>query len=202
MKDVLENHLKDQSFCLVHWMSITLFLRETRQESINLERKSYLIIPRIRIVRGGNLEGWHIGCRHWGVGNDGRIGNLLEKTQCERGDIFKKKRRIYLSNCRWTNQTPWRRSGPENIHLHTGTSNSRESHRFCWRIRRVSSTTTWWLISWCQWSDKLLLVHVRKLHIPPSRWTKSPALLPERRIIPYSTEIHWRLQNYKNEFGC
>ena len=26
-------------------------------------------------------------CRPWGVGNDGRIGNLLEKTQCERGDI-------------------------------------------------------------------------------------------------------------------
>ena len=41
-KDVLENHLKDQSFLLVHWLSITLFLRKTSQESINLERKSYL----------------------------------------------------------------------------------------------------------------------------------------------------------------
>ena len=40
------------------------------------------------------------------------------------------------------------------------------------------------------------LVQVRKLHLPPSRWTKSPTLLAERRIIPYSTEIHWRLQNY------
>ena len=38
----LENHLKDQSFRLVHWLSITLFLRKTSQESINLERKSYL----------------------------------------------------------------------------------------------------------------------------------------------------------------
>ena len=26
---------------------------------------------------GGNLEGWQIGCGHWGVGNDGRIRNLL-----------------------------------------------------------------------------------------------------------------------------
>ena len=34
--------LKDQSFSLVHWLSITLFLRKTSQESINLERKSYL----------------------------------------------------------------------------------------------------------------------------------------------------------------
>ena len=34
--------LKDRSFRLVHWLSITLFLRKTSQESINLERKSYL----------------------------------------------------------------------------------------------------------------------------------------------------------------
>ena len=27
-KGVLENHLKDQSFCLVHWLSITLLLRK------------------------------------------------------------------------------------------------------------------------------------------------------------------------------
>ena len=41
-KGVLENHLKDQSFRLVHWLSINLFLRNTNQESNNLERKSYL----------------------------------------------------------------------------------------------------------------------------------------------------------------
>ena len=41
-KDVLKNHLKDRSFRLVHWLSIALFLRKTSQESINLERKSYL----------------------------------------------------------------------------------------------------------------------------------------------------------------
>ena len=39
-KDVLENHFKDQSFRLVHCLSIALFLRQTSQESINLERKS------------------------------------------------------------------------------------------------------------------------------------------------------------------
>ena len=36
------NHSQDRSFRLVHWLSITLFLRKTSQESINLERKSYL----------------------------------------------------------------------------------------------------------------------------------------------------------------
>ena len=42
MKDVLGNHLKDLLFHLVHWLSITLQLRRISQESINLERKSYL----------------------------------------------------------------------------------------------------------------------------------------------------------------
>ena len=42
MKDVLGNHLKDQLFHLVHWLCIILSLRRTSQESINLERKSYL----------------------------------------------------------------------------------------------------------------------------------------------------------------
>ena len=36
-----------------------------------------------------------------------------------------KKRRIYFSHHRWTNQNPWRRSGPENIHLGTASTNSR-----------------------------------------------------------------------------
>ena len=38
-KDVLESLVKDLSFRLVHWLSITLFLRKTSQESMNLERK-------------------------------------------------------------------------------------------------------------------------------------------------------------------
>ena len=39
---VLEHHLKDRLFHLVHWLSITQKLRRISQESINLERKSYL----------------------------------------------------------------------------------------------------------------------------------------------------------------
>ena len=50
-RDVLENLLKDQLFRLVHWLSITLFLRKTSQESFTW------IVPRIRFVRGENLEG-------------------------------------------------------------------------------------------------------------------------------------------------
>ena len=158
-------------------------------------------VPRIRSVRGGNLEGWRTDCRPWGVGDGGRIGHLLEKTQCERGDISQR-RRIYFSNRRWTNQNTRRRSGTENIHLDTASTNSRRQYYFlsCW-IRRISSRTSR-LTSGCRWSDERLLVHVGKLHIPPSRWTQSQTLLAERGIIPYSTEIHWCFQNNSYEFWC
>ena len=55
-----------------------------------------------------------------------------KKTQCERGDISQRKRRIHFSNRRWTNQTSGRRSRPENIHLDTAATNSRRksSHLF------------------------------------------------------------------------
>ena len=61
MRDVLGNHLKDRSFRLVHWLSITLSVRKTSQESINLERKSYLdcssdtLCTRVRIWKGDIL---------------------------------------------------------------------------------------------------------------------------------------------------
>ena len=99
MKDVLGNHIKDRLSRLVHWLSITLYLRKTSQESIGLEMKSYWIIPWIRSVRGENSEGWQIGCRQWGVGNDGRIGNLRKKTQCKRS---------YISQRRWKIHNPSR----------------------------------------------------------------------------------------------
>ena len=167
------------------------------------KKKSYLDVPRIRSVRGRNLEGWHTGCRPWGVGNDGRIWNLPEKTQCKRGDISERKWNIYFSSRRWTNQTSWRRSETENVHLDTGSPNSRRrSKRFSRRIRRVSTTTTSRLKTGCRWSTKWFLVHFRKLHKPRSRWTKSQTLLADRRIIPYSTVIHWRLQNCTYKFGC
>ena len=86
-------------------------------------------------------------------------------------------KKMKKSSRRWTNQTFWTRSGSENIHLDSGTHNSRrKSHRFSWRIRWVSSTTSR-LTSGCRWSDKRFLVHVRKLHFPLSRWNQSQTLL-------------------------
>ena len=39
--------------------------------------------------------------------------------------IFPKQGEFIFSIRRWTNQNPWRRSGPENIHLGTASTNSR-----------------------------------------------------------------------------
>ena len=86
--------------------------------------------------------------------------------------------------------------------LMTASTNSRRKSRwFSWRIRRVSTTTSR-LTSGCRRSTKSFLVHVRKLHIPSSQRTSSSTPCAKRRIIPYSTEIHWRNQNYSYEFGC
>ena len=54
------------------------------------------------LYAGGIWKGY-TGFRPWGVGDGGRIRNLLKKTQCERGDISQRKKRIYFSNRRWTN---------------------------------------------------------------------------------------------------
>ena len=64
-----------------------------------------------------------------------------------------RKRRFHFSDRRWTNQPPWRRSRPENIHLDTAATNSRrKSPWFSWRIREVSSTTSRFIFG-CRWSD-------------------------------------------------
>ena len=56
--------------------------------------------------------------------------------------IFPKgKWKIHFSSCRWTNKICWRRSGTENIHLDTGSPNSRRrSKRFSWIIRCTAVT--------------------------------------------------------------
>ena len=113
----------DYSMWFIGWVSPSNFEGSVKNPSIWKESLTW-IVPRMRSVRGVNLEGWRADRRHWGVGNNGRIGNLLEMTQCERGDVSQT-RIIYFSNRRWTNLNSWRRSGLENIHLGTASTNSR-----------------------------------------------------------------------------
>ena len=84
----------DYSIWFIGWVSPYNCEGSVKNPSIWKESLTW-IVPRIRSVRGRNLEGWRTGCRPWGVGDDGRIGNLLKKTQCERGDISQTRRIIF-----------------------------------------------------------------------------------------------------------
>ena len=53
---------------------------------------------------------------------------IYSKSQCKGGNFSQRKWKIYFSSRRWTNQTSWRRSGPENIHLDTGPPIRGEGH--------------------------------------------------------------------------
>ena len=56
-RDVLENHLKDRSFRLIHWLSIPyLCERAVKNSSIWKESLTW-IVPWIRFIRGVNSEG-------------------------------------------------------------------------------------------------------------------------------------------------
>ena len=96
---VLGNHLRDLLFSLFLFGSLVEYhpiIAKDLSRIHTIWKESFIwIVLRIRSVRGVNMEGWRIDCRFWGVGNDGCIGTLLEKTQCERGDISPK-RRIYF----------------------------------------------------------------------------------------------------------
>ena len=57
VRDVLGSHLKDRLFHVVHWLSITYNCEgPVKNPSIWKENITW-IVPRIRIVRGRNLEG-------------------------------------------------------------------------------------------------------------------------------------------------
>ena len=105
----------DHSIWFIGWVLPYICERPVKNPSIWKESLTWFV-PSIRFAREGNLEGWHIGCRHWGVGNDGRIRNLLQKTQCKRSTISQRKWKFHFSSRRWTSHTFWKRSGTENIH--------------------------------------------------------------------------------------
>ena len=177
----------DYSIWFTGWVSSYNCERPVKIPSVWQESLTW-IVPRIRIKRGGNLERWRSGCRPWGVGDDGRIGNLLKKTQCERGHICKRKGEFNFP------------IADGRIKLLGGDQDLRTSTLIRDRpIRGEShvdflgesegSLPTSRLVSWCRWSDKWLLA-------------MSGNFIYRHHVEPRVTEVHWRLQNYSPEFGC
>ena len=112
--------------------------------------------------------------------------------------------KLQIPSRRWNSETLWRTPGTENIHLDTESTNSkRKSPRHSWRFRRVLTNHAFLrLISGCRWSTRWFLVHFGRLQTPTSRWTERQTLHAERRIISYSTQVHWRNQGHSYNFGC
>ena len=144
----------------------------------------------MRSVRWGNLEGWHNG-RHWGVGDDGRIRNLFEKIQCERGDFSHRKWGIYFPNRRWTNHIFWRRSSFKNntVHIGIGSTNSRRKSRWFFLENQnglLRHSTTHF-----RTPVKRLMIFGPHQEISFTAITLTPEsnFSSPRRIIPFSTEI-------------
>ena len=104
MKDVLGNNLKDRLFLLVQWLSITLKLRRTSQESINLERKSYLDCSSdTHCTRGefGKVTYWLQTSRSW---RRWTHRNSTQNDSMRKRWYFPAKKENLFSNRRWTNQ--------------------------------------------------------------------------------------------------
>ena len=115
VKDVLGSHLKDLLFLLVQWLSITLSLRKTSQESINFGKK---VLPGLflgyALYAGGLWKG------------DVLIADLEELETMDASEIYSKrlnakevifpqKGEFIFSNSRWTNQNPLEEIKTENI---------------------------------------------------------------------------------------
>ena len=96
MRDVLGNHVKDRSFRLVHWLSITLSLRKTSQESINLERKSYLDCSLDTLCTWGEFGSvtyWLQTLRSWKRWTHQKS---TQNTQCKGSGISQRKWKFYF----------------------------------------------------------------------------------------------------------
>ena len=101
-KGVLGNHARtNHSVWFIGWV-LPYFCERPLKNPSFLKESLALIVLWIRSVRRWNLEGWQNNCRHWGVGNDGRIGHLLKKTQCKGCNISQRKWKISCSSRRWT----------------------------------------------------------------------------------------------------
>ena len=191
----------NHSVWFIGWVLPYFFERPVKNPSVWKESLSW-IVPWIRSVRGENLEGRCTGCRTWGVGNDGRIGNLLEKTQRERNSISKRKWKIHFP------------AADGRIKLLGGDQDLRTPTLIRHRSIRGESHVDLLgesegspppppqdslpgageaINDFRSMSGNIIYRH----HVEPRVKLYSP-----RRIIPFSTEMHWRLQNYSYEFGC
>ena len=100
----------------------------------------------------------------------------------------------------WNSKIVSKRSRSPRIPSKAGSTcnETRSQRRTSRKLGAVSTNrNTWW-----RWSPQWLLVNRRWLHLSSSHWTSSSPLRAERRIVPNSTEMCWRDQDYVHKAGC
>ena len=203
-KTFWETFLKDQSFHLVHWLRITVSLRKTSRESINLERKFYLDCSSDTLctqVEFGRVTYWLQTLRSW------KRWTHLKATRKDwmqkRWYFSKKKENIFFQSQMDESNFLEEIRTSEHPQLGTGTSNSRrKSSWISWRIKRVSSTTSR-LVSGCRWSDKRLSGPCQEASF--SAITSNPRVKfysPREESFPIPLKNIDVSRNYSYEFGC
>ena len=195
-----ENHSTDQLYRLEQWPNITLFSATSR-----LNQFGSKVLPGMFVgsCMRRNLARRHHDCRHWRSGADGRIRTPRQKAQCWRSVHADERWQLYIPSRRWNSQSLWRRSTSENIRLNPGSPRQRRRTRSSSRrIRRVFFNLTTRLIVERWWSQRRFLVYLRRVHLPSTRGTQSQTFHADWRIIPCSTELHYRYQDYRHDVGC
>ena len=202
-RDILGNHLKDRSFRSVHWFSITLFLRKTSQESIILERKSYLDCSLDTLcTRGefGKVTYWLQTLRSWKRWTHQKS---TRKYSMRKRWYFPKKKGEFIfpiadGRIKLSGRDQELRTSTL-IREHTIGGEGHVDFLGEWEGSNPPPQDSLPDASeaindfWSMWGNFIYRHH---------GWTQSRTLLAGRRIIPYSTEVHWRYQNYSYEFGC
>ena len=135
----------------------------------------------------------HNGCRHWGIGKDGRIWNPRIKTQCKGSVDTSEWWKVHIPNRRWNGKVLWRRSGSENIHFDPGKPRPRRRTRKPSknRIRRIFNPTSRLIFVWW-WSWKWFL-YSTEMHRFDKGWRKYRRLLERwwrSRIVRYVDKFH------------
>ena len=175
--------LKDRLCHLIHWLNIILLLKRISQESINLERKSYLDCSSDTL------------CTRWA---SGRVTYWLHTLRSWRRWTHRKSTRKDSMRKRWYFQ--------KNIFFQSQMDEPNS----------LEEIKNWEHPPWhciVQFKKRVTLTFLESEGSLPSslsrdfihhqsRWIQSQTFFVERRIIPYSTEIHWRFQNYAHKFRC
>ena len=126
MKDVLGNNLKDLLFHLVHWLSIAPV---TAKDQLRIHQFGKKVLPGLFLGYGGLWKGDVLVADVEELETMDASESTQKKTQCKGSNISPQNGKFIFPVADGRLKNCWRRSGNENIHLDTGTSNSRRKSR-------------------------------------------------------------------------